>query len=333
MVIEIENVPQIAGLAFRYFQGETDYPQIARVLTASEAADHTNRKVSSEDIAKAFQHLGNCDPWHDLLIAEVEGTMLGYTRGWWEVGENGSRVYCQNGFLVPEWRRKGIGTTLLREMEDRLREIAAMHPTDLDKIFQVNTSQHQIGTKRMLEQAGYEPARHFYSMVRPNLENIEDHPLPEGLEVQTVIPEHYRAIWKAIAETSEDEWGHHELTEQDYREWLDGDLFQPELWQVAWDVATGEVAGTVLTYIHHQENQQFNRLRGYTEGIGVVQRWRRRGVARALISLSLKAQKEAGMSESALVADTDSTSNVVRLYESCGFQVVKKDTLFRKILV
>ena len=92
------------------------------------------------------------------------------------------------------------------------------------------------------------------------------------------------------------------------------------------------MAGTVLTYIHHQENQQFNRLRGYTEGIGVIRRWRRRGVARALISRSLKAQKAAGMADSALVADTDSSSNVVTLYKSCGFEVVKKDTLYRKML-
>ncbi|NJD59396.1 MAG: GNAT family N-acetyltransferase [Anaerolineae bacterium] len=332
MTNSFDYAPQIPGLKFRTFNGEADYPQIARVLTASGMADKVERQVSAKDIAKAFQHLSNCNPQRDLLIGEVDGAMVGYTRGWWEEGENGVRVYAQNGFLVPEWRRKGIGTALLREMENRLREVASAHPAELEKVFQVNVSQHQTGTKVMLEHAGYEPVRHFYSMVRPSLENIIEYPLPEGLEVRMAEPDHYRAIWKAIAETSRDEWGHHELTEQDYQDWLLGELFQPELWQVAWDVVTGEVAGTVLTYIHHQENQQFKRLRGYTEGIGVIRPWRRRGLARALISLSLKAQREAGMTESALVADTDSTSNVVTLYESCGFQVAKKDTLFRKKL-
>jgi len=90
--------------------------------------------------------------------------------------------------------------------------------------------------------------------------------------------------------------------------------------------------GHVLTYIHHDENKQFDRKRGYTEWIGVARPWRRRGVARALISRSLQAQKAAGMTESALVVDGDNPNEATRLYESCGFQVVKKDTLYRKPL-
>ena len=87
-----------------------------------------------------------------------------------------------------------------------------------------------------------------------------------------------------------------------------------------------------MTYIHHEENKQFDRKRGYTEGVGVAREWRRRGLARALISRSLRAQKEAGMADSALVADSDSTSGVTNLYESCGFQIVKRDTVYRKPL-
>jgi hypothetical protein len=49
-----------------------------------------------------------------------------------------------------------------------------------------------------------------------------------------------------------------------------------------------------------------------------------------LIGLSLRAQKAAGMTESTLVADADSLSGVTRLYESCGFQIVQRNTLYRK---
>jgi ribosomal protein S18 acetylase RimI-like enzyme len=106
--------------------------------------------------------------------------------------------------------------------------------------------------------------------------------------------------------------------------------FQPEHWQIAWDVNTGRVAGHVLAFIDQAENEKFKRKRGYTEGIGVDRTWRRRGVARALIVRSLRAQKAAGMTESTLAADSDSTSGVTRLYESCGFQVVQRDAIYRK---
>jgi ribosomal protein S18 acetylase RimI-like enzyme len=169
-------------------------------------------------------------------------------------------------------------------------------------------------------------------MVRPTLDDIPEFPLPDGLELRQVLPEHYPAIWQLTVDTSQDEWGHHPFTDDDYQEWLTGADFQPELWQTAWDTGTNQVVGQVSTFINHIENKQFNRRRGYTEGIGVARSWRKRGVASALISRSLKAQKAAGMTESALVVDSENPSGAGHLYETLGFQVVKRDTLYRKPL-
>lgn len=331
-MVDTKNAPPIIGLTFRHFQGESDYPQIAAVLTASEAADNVTRAVTADDIANAYQHLSNCNPFKDVIVAEVCGKIVGYARGWWEIDTNSGQLYHHNGFLVPEWRRKGIGGAMLIWMEDRLREIAETHPPDHGKIFQVNVSQFQKGISAMLERAGYQPARSFYEMVRPSLDEIVEFSLPDGLEVRPVSPNQYQAIWKSVDDTSKDEWGYKEPTNDDYQEWLANPHFQPHLWQVAWDIAANQIVGHVLTFIDDGENEQFNRKRGYTEGVGVDGSWRRRGIARALISRSLQAQKAAGMRESALVADSDSTSNVIRLYESCGFQIVKCDTIYRKRL-
>jgi mycothiol synthase len=258
--------------------------------------------------------------------------MVGYVRGWWEEESPSLRLYRQNGFLLPAWRRRGIGSALLGWMDNRLKEIAETHPRQCSKVLQVNVTQFQKGTALMLERAGYQPARYFYNMVRPNLDDIPELPLPNGLEIRPASPDQYRAIWESIFDTDEEEWGTPEPTEAAYLEWLKDPHFQPPLWQIAWDKATGKPVGHVLTFIDEEENKQSRRRRGYTEGIGVARAWRRRGVARALINHSLKAQKSAGMSESALVVDRDSTSNATRLYESCGFQVVKCDTIYRKPL-
>lgn len=331
-MMDVKNAPAISGLTFRHFRGEGDYARMAAALTASQGADQVERKVTSGDLAHAFGHLTNCDPYSDMIIAEVSGEMVGYARGWWEDEAFTGRLYKHNGFLVPEWRRKGIGRAMLMWMEDRFHEIAASNPPETAKTLQVNVSQFQTGTAMMLERSAYQPIRYFYEMVRPALDVIFELPLPDGLEIWPVTPDHYGAIWKSVDETSQEEWGYKEPTDEDYQEWLTDPHFQPCLWQVAWDIAANQVVGHVLTFIDDDENKQFNRKRGYTEGVGVAQSWRRRGLARALISRSLQAQKAAGMTESALVADSDSTSGVIRLYESCGFQVVKCDTIYRKAL-
>jgi GNAT superfamily N-acetyltransferase len=265
-------------------------------------------------------------------MADAAGKMVGYVRGWWEEESPSMHLFRHNGFLLPAWRRKGIGSTMLSWMENRLKDIAETHPRECNKYLQANVSQFQKGTSILLERAGYQPVRYFFSMVRPTLENIPDLPLPDGLEIRPATPNQYRAIWESIFDPDEEEWGSPEPTEAAYQEWLRDPHFQPHLWQIAWDKGTGNPVGHVLTFIDHDENKQSGRKRGYTEGIGVARAWRRRGVARALISRSLQAQKDAGMSESALAVDRDSTSNATSLYESCGFQVVKCDTIYRKPL-
>ena len=186
----------------------------------------------------------------------------------------------------------------------------------------------------LLEKNGYQPERYGLDMVRPDLENIPDIPLPDGLEVRPVLPEHYRAIFDADTEAFRDHWGFTEPTEQDYQAWLaDTTTFQPELWQVAWDVATNQIAGQVRTYIDHEQNKLYHRQRGWTEFISVRRPFRRRGLARALIARSLRAQKQAGMTESALGVDADNLSGATRVYEDCGFRVVKRTTIYRKPLL
>ena len=48
------------------------------------------------------------------------------------------------------------------------------------------------------------------------------------------------------------------------------------------------------------------------------------------LSVSLRALKERGMEEAALGVDAENISGALRLYEFCGFRVVKRMALYRK---
>jgi GNAT superfamily N-acetyltransferase len=332
--ITITDAPAIAGLRFRHFRGEADLPAMVKAIDASAEADKIERATTLEDLVNSYSHLTNCDPFQDMIFAEINGEVIGYSRGWWsEEPAPGPYVYFFVGFLVPAWRRKGIGRVMLGWIEKRLREIAAGHPAERGKFFQAMANQFETGTAAMLEKSSYSPNRFFFHMVRPSLDDIPDLPLPDGLQVRTALPEHYRQIWDSAAEAFQDHWGFTLPSEQDYQSWVeDKNFFQPELWQVAWDVASNQPAGHVLTFVNHAENEKFGRKRGYTENISVRRAWRKRGLARALIVRSLQAQKQIGMTESALSVDTENLSGATRVYEDCGFKVVRKDTIYRKAL-
>ena len=338
--IQLPDAPGIHGLRFRHFRAGDDFNHMASITRISAEVDDTERADTPEEIAKYYEHLTNSDPYTDMIFAEVdpgdgrEPEVVGYSRGAWRIEASGEYWYMFFGRLLPRWRRKGIGSAMLRWVEGRLSEIAAGHPAQVEKHFISSAAQGERGLAAMLEKTGFQPARYFFEMVRPDLENIPTYPLPEGLELRPALPQDYQAIWDADNEAFRDHWGYMEPSEQDYQGWLvDKTTFQPELWQVAWDIQANQVAGQVRTYIDHEQNKLYHRQRGWTEGISVRRPFRRRGLARSLIAESLRIQKQAGMTESALGVDSENLSGATKIYEDCGFRVVKTNTIYKKPLI
>ena len=165
-------------------------------------------------------------------------------------------------------------------------------------------------------------------MVRSLDDPVEVIPLPEGLEVRPTLPDHYRTIWDAGQEAFQDHWNYIPEPEEEYQKLLLSPDFNPDLWQVAWD--DDQVAGMVLNFVNPEENREYRRERGYTEGISVRRPWRRRGLARALLTRSLQMFKEMGMQEAALGVDSQNPNGALHLYETVGFRVVRRELVYRK---
>lgn len=323
-------------ITFRPFRGEADYPEICRIITACKDVDRLERADTVEDIARNYAHLHNCDPYRDMLFASGNGQAVGYTRGWWETDGEGNWLGFTLGYVLPEWRGRGIGRTLLNFVENRLRGISLAQiesgtilPT-MPRYFDGWAEDGETAKEALLLRAGYKPIRYAFNMVRPDLEDIPDAPLPPGLKVRPVLPEHYRPIWNASNEAFRDHWGYIPEPEEEFQNMLESPTFDPTLWRVAWD--GDQVAGVVLSFINKAENAEYNRRRGYTEGISVRRPWRRRGLARALICLSLHALEERGMDHAALGVDAENISGALRVYEWCGFRAVKRNTIYRKAM-
>lgn len=79
--IVISDAPVIPGLRFRHFRGASDFPQMADAIAASADADQVERVTTIADIAHAYAHLTNCDPYQDMIVVEIHGAIMGYSRG------------------------------------------------------------------------------------------------------------------------------------------------------------------------------------------------------------------------------------------------------------
>jgi mycothiol synthase len=320
--------PLPPGVFLRHLQAPDDYHPMNAIANAVRAAEGNEFYSTDDQFATYYETMTESDPAEDVAIVEVDGRMVGYGRASWREEAGGLRVYDVNPLI--DAADQAVVTALIDVLEARIRTIAAGHPAGR-KVLQAFVGATAPERGALFLRRGYEPVRFSYLMIRPSLDDLPDAPLPPGLEIRDVLPEHLPLIWAADQEAFRDHWGYTPATEADYEHFLNDPVTNDtSLWRVAWD--GDEVAGQVRSYISAEENERFGRRRAYTESISVRRPWRRRGLARALIAASFPLLRARGMTEAALGVDAENTSGALRVYEACGFRVVSRSTRYRKPL-
>jgi mycothiol synthase len=325
--IDIE-LPAVPGLRFRRFGGESDYPGMVAANMAARIAAGVEEAVTVEGMTNDYAHLTNSDRDRDVAIVEIEDRIVGYVRVEWLDQTDGSRSYDSICLLEPEARGRGIGRTMLRWAEDRIRGIAASHESDGPRWIGTESWDADERARRLLASAGYEPVRTFFDMVRPSLDDIPAAILPEGFSIRPIGRADLRAVWEADAKAFRDHWGGVDESEDAFQRFANDPRLDPSLHVVAF--AGDEVAGAVLNLIDEAENEMFGRRRGLLDSVFVRRPYRRRGLARVLILESLRLLRERGMTSAWLGVDADNANAALHLYTSCGFVSERSMTAYRK---
>ena len=318
-----------AGVTVRPYAGAADHPGMVAAGNAWRVAMGFLELMTLASHDVFYANIANCDPLADCVVAERGGAIVGYARVEWADARDGERTYSTILIAAPDPDRPAIIDALFDGAEARAAEISVGQATDLPRILDAFASGADTEAIAATERRGYLVVRRGYEMVRPHLDAIPDVPIPPGLEVRPVRPEHLRAIWEADVEAFRDHWGAASDDSPEAWERFRADpLADPTLWRVAWD--GDEVAGQVRAYVDPEANARTGRLTGWTESISVRRPWRRRGLARALLADSLRAIRDRGMEEAALGVDAGNETGALALYESLGFEVHRTEFIFHR---
>lgn len=328
--VALKGAPGVDGLRFRHFAENRDLAPMAAAANASWKEDLVDLHVTARDLRRDIEKSGHFEPAEDFLIAELNGKVVGYGRVTWQKMLNDLIVYWPAVVLLPGYRGHGIRRSLLQWCEERAREIAESHPANSRKSLEIWTTTAPNSWKSLVEEHGYSPSWYVLEMLKEDLDSIPEFSLPDGIEIRPVREEDVKTVWEAAKEALMDDKSYSDELWNDvaFEKFKASPTFAPEMWQIAWD--GDEVVGGVMNYIDEGENRALGRRWGHTERIFVRRKWRRHGIARALISSSLKVVRGSGMEAATLDVDSANPSSAVKLYESFGYRVCRHFTFYRK---
>ena len=101
---DLENLayaPELPGLAWRGYSGPQDHERIAALIQCCWDADGVDELITTDNISQRFAHMQNFDPAQDILLAEVNGDLIGYARMNWVHRSNGEVIFMHQGCVSP----------------------------------------------------------------------------------------------------------------------------------------------------------------------------------------------------------------------------------------
>jgi len=331
----------VAGLAFRGFDGPEDYGLIAELINARSAADGRPERATPRSVERSLAEGEGFSKRDCLALAAAEdGSLAAYARFFRRNEGEGRRVFLIALNVLPRWRVGDAAGSLLSWAEASIeREAEADRRSGrlgADERARCHCPAHSSDPSKiaLLESRGYRVVRVFATMSMPagRAALAGEPPLPPGLELRPLEEGDYRRAWEAEDEAFAEHWGHAEPSEEDYAKWLADDReFAPGLWKVAWDAATGEIAGSAWCHIAAEEAPPGRRILEI-DSLAVRRPWRRRGLGRALLARALSQVAPLGLEGARLVVDTENPGEALALYRSLGFEVEASSPIYRKDL-
>jgi ribosomal protein S18 acetylase RimI-like enzyme len=321
-------------IQMRTFLGRSDYAAIHNLFQICQKHDLLVKVLTEEILEFEMSKLPNFIIDKQLQIIESRGNadVIGTIAYNWRSDSLNNYIYEFHNFLVnPDWRGKTLETDLLLKAENWLVDCSREHNTQSHKWLQIRIQDTQSNLIKTLENFGYSIHRTTIKMTRDINQALPDVIMPTGIIIRPPKKEEYQKVLEANDEANRDLWGYSPKTKNQFNNWEKDRLFQPECWQVAW--AGDQVAGMILGYIDTMENNSFSRKRGYTEEIGVLRPWRRMGLAKSLLTHSIKMFKKIGMEETALSVDSKNQFGAYQFYLGMGYKPENEFLYFRKEII
>jgi len=313
-------------LNIRRFVRGADEPIWVGVLNAARKGREDFRAITVEEIVRQEKEDPKFDP-EGRFIAELEGRPVGVVHARVDKLREEKKGFMPFDVL-PESRGRGIEQQLvetgLRELRDRGMTTA-----------QASLDSRELAYVGPLEGLDFRQVR-VISMMEMDLADVSQN-IGENKQVAIRTLQKDRdddiKLWTWLwNETFKEHFNFRPETVEDVKCFLFSDLYLDKLKEIFFAELDGESVGYIGAGIDEKYNLEKDVLRGDIFTIGVLKKYRRRGIGARLMLYALETLSAWGMTKATLGVDDYNPTKAIGLYEKVGFKVTKKDLVFEREL-
>jgi ribosomal protein S18 acetylase RimI-like enzyme len=273
-------------------------------------AEASVRPASEADVGPAYAVLEACNlgPWFELGSEQFRDWWWPTYAGLWVaeqggvVGYSAARGESVEVYVLPEARRRGIGSLLLAPAESAVQ----------GRLLEATTRRDEPTAPPFLEAHGYRTAYETWIMQVGLGGELPPPGWPDDMTIRTFFPEEAETVKELLdlAYAGEPDFRKQSLTE--WQSFMLGDpSFEAESWFVV-EAPDGSLAAAAL-----------NWKDGFVKDLVVHPAYRRRGLGAALLRHTFRHFKERGLDRVSLKTDSRNTSQAWRLYERLGMRKIR----------
>ena len=246
------------------------------------------------------------------------------------------------GVVHPAYRRRGIGTALLRWAERQARATLAAAPADAHLVLNAHCYDVDQGARALLGQEGYHPAREWIHLT-VTLDEPPPAPVwPAGVTVRELDPRtDWPRVGPALDEAFMDHWGQLNMPPEPAPAPDPPADEQPSTEAAIEDDPYFNSAGLCFVVMHGDEvvGSCLCNARtiewpdvGRVGSLSIRRPYRRQGIARALLHHAFGAFYQRGVRR--IVTDTDGASftGANHLYAQVGMSIYRRELTFERTL-
>jgi mycothiol synthase len=299
-------------MIFRTYQ--PNYREAVLALVDAAASHDKTRRLPPAAFDAGMQ---TPEAWEQsTLVFTREGALAGFI--WWGSGGTGI-VECE-GWVHPDYRRKGYGTSLLTAAEAYTRRQLP------GSTLQGRTYDDIPGAVPLFIRRGFTAVRRFYRMqIDLRGRHIERVEVP-GITFRTFERGNLEPLVEADNDIFSSHWGSQPKTVAAWRQnMIETRHHDPALWVLAWE--GDRIVAECLCHASRDGGPQD----GWVSIVGVREAWRGRGLGRAVLLAGLIGLQAAGYHTASLHVDAENTA-AVNLYRAAEMDVVRTRLHFAKQL-